>query len=380
MLTSWSPRMCGIATYSSELVSALRSEGHTVNIICHTDEECGGHTEANVYPVIDLNNPGWDAKVYDTIKQLKPDVVHIQHEYGLYMTNGDYSGNILPLLYQLNLDRIPSVMTYHSIYTSLGRSEALFTDISLRLVNSAIVHAEVQKLFLPYNLNWVPANVNVIPHGAKEVVPITNAKERFGLSGKKVALCMGWFDPNKNFEGVIKIWPDVIKEAGNDVILVIAGDVRPGASPVLTEYKDALLNAIDESPVRNNIKTIIGAFDPDTYDSIVSAADFVILPYKHASQSGNLAHAFALHKPAIVTSLEGLKAEIEASGAGIAVPAGDLDQLRKSITMLLTSDAMFKTYTERAQAYVANHIVWENIAKKHALVYQDSILKQRCVA
>ena len=95
--------------------------------------------------------------------------------------------------------------------------------------------------------------------------------------------------------------------------------------------------------------------------------------YKHASQSGNLAHAFALNKPAVVTSLEGLKAEIEASGLGFLVPVDDLDELRKSITILLTSDLILETYREHAKGYVANYIVWENIAKKHTLVYENAI-------
>jgi glycosyltransferase involved in cell wall biosynthesis len=306
------------------------------------------------------------------LEQIKPDVVHIQHEYGLYLTHGDYGGRILPLLFRLKLEKIPSVMTYHSIYTSLDRPEAIFTDVSLRLLDSAIVHAEVQKLFLPYNLDWIPHNVHVISHGAKEVVPDPLAKERFGLAGKKVALCIGWFEPNKRFEDVIEIWPEVIREAGTAAILLIAGDARPGSITGI-KYKEQLLRKIEESPAKDNIKTILGAFDPDTYDSIISASDFVVLPYKHASQSGNLAHSFALNKPAIVSSLEGLKAEIEASGAGIAVPVDDLDELRKAITILLTSDLMLETYSEHAKGYVANHIVWENVARKHTLVYENAI-------
>jgi len=372
MVTSWSPRHCGIATYSSELVGALRKNGHHVDIICHTDEEFGGHREEGVYPVIDTNDPGWDEKVYVTVQQIKPDVVHIQHEYGLYLTHGDYGGRILPLVFRLKLEKIPSIMTYHSIYTSLDRPEAIFTDVSLRLLDSAIVHAEVQKLFLPYNLDWIPHNVHVISHGAKEVVPDPRAKERFGLAGKKVALCIGWFEPNKRFEDVIEIWPEVVGEAGTTVILLIAGDARPGSLTGI-KYKEQLLRKIAESPVKDHIRTILGAFDPDTYDSIISASDFVVLPYKHASQSGNLAHSFALNKPAIVSSLEGLKAEIEASGAGIAVPVDDLEELRKAITILLTSDLMLETYSEHAKGYVANHIIWENVARKHTLVYENAI-------
>ena len=51
----------------------------------------------------------------------------------------------------------------------------------------------------------------------------------------------------------------------------------------------------------------------------------------------------------------------------------NLDELKKSITILLTSDLVLKTYVEHAKGYVANYIVWKNIAKKHTLVYENAI-------
>lgn len=68
------------------------------------------------------------------------------------------------------------------------------------------------------------------------------------------------------------------------------------------------MKAIEESPAKDKIKVITGAFNPKEYDTILNMADMVVLPYDRASQSGNLAHSFALGKPAVVTAVEGLKA------------------------------------------------------------------------
>jgi sRNA-binding regulator protein Hfq len=34
---------------------------------------------------------------------------------------------------------------------------------------------------------------------------------------------------------------------------------------------------------------------------------------------------------------------------------------------------MLDTYSEHAREYVANHIIWANVARKHTLVYENAI-------
>ena len=65
-----------------------------------------------------------------------------------------------------------------------------------------------------------------------------------------------------------------------------------------------------------------------------------MLPYEQSSQSGVLAHAFSLGKPAVVTDVGGLRAEVEASGGGVVVPRGDLEQLKGYIVLLLSTDKL----------------------------------------
>lgn len=76
--------------------------GHTVYVISHTDEQVGGHeSQPNVFGIIDISKPDWERVIFDKIMDLKPDVVHIQHEYGLYANEGDYGISIIDLLFLL---------------------------------------------------------------------------------------------------------------------------------------------------------------------------------------------------------------------------------------------------------------------------------------
>jgi glycosyltransferase involved in cell wall biosynthesis len=381
MVTPFPPRHDGIAIYSSELINAMESLGHSVDIISHLDQDVGGHeSQPNVFGIIDPTKPDWERVVFDKIMDLTPDVVHIQHEYGLYANEGDYGISIIDLLFLLFVARVPAVITYHSVYSTLSREEAMFTSLSLDTVDAGIVHEEFQKIFLPANLGRIPTNVYVIPHGAKTAVAEDvpdggEAKKRFGLEGKQVVLCIGWWEPNKRFEDVVTIWPAVLEKAEN-AVLVIAGDARPG-SPSGLYYKPKLLKAVRESPVKDHIQVITGAFTPKEYDTILSLADLVVLPYDRASQSGNLAHAFALGKPAVVTAVEGLKAEVEASQAGTAVPLGSLEDLKAALLLLLRNDELRELFSNRALEYVQKKIGWSIVAKKHILLYEIAMQKER---
>jgi len=61
-------------------------------------------------------------------------------------------------------------------------------NLSLQLIDAAIVHEELQKIFLPVNLGWVPRTSPVIPHGAEVLkaggVPMSSeSKKAYGPSG-----------------------------------------------------------------------------------------------------------------------------------------------------------------------------------------------------
>jgi glycosyltransferase involved in cell wall biosynthesis len=117
-------------------------------------------------------------------------------------------------------------------------------------------------------LGWVPQNVTVIPHGAEVLeaggVPdAVELKKAYGLQGKDVVMCLGWWEEYKRFEDVVEIWPQVVRNVP-DAALVIAGDARPGSRGGV-RYKPTLLKAVDDSPAKDIIIVIQGSFHPKEY-------------------------------------------------------------------------------------------------------------------
>jgi glycosyltransferase involved in cell wall biosynthesis len=140
-------------------------------------------------------------------------------------------------------------------------------------------------------------------------------------------------------------------------------------------YKPALLKAVADSPAKDSIFVIQGSFQPKEYLTVENTADIVVLPYEQSSQSGVLAHAFSLGKPAVVTDVGGLRAEVEASGGGVVVPRGDLEQLKGYIVLLLSNRQIRERYAQRALAYVEKRIGWKYVAGIHLLLYLSIIKK-----
>ena len=369
-LSSWPPRHCGIATYSEELIAALHHAGNDIHVICHPDGGRAGEKE--IYPVMNTEAHGWDEAVYDTVQKIDPDIVHIQHEYGLYQTFGDHGSGLFRLLFRLNVQgKYPVVVTYHSVYSRLNPMIRLYMDVMQRLVFAGVVHAEYQWMNLHANLGRVVDNVYVIPHGAASDLSVSRkeSKKKLGLEGKHVVGMLGWFTPTKGFDKVLEIWDDIAQELGDGAFLVLAGDARMG-DPNQIDFKQKLLSLIDQCVHKDRIRVELGSFTPDEYKNLMASFDLMVMPYTYASQSGNLAHSFALGVPAVVSDLEGLKAEAEASGAAIAVTQGDREELKRAILTIMGNESLRRTYIKRAKAYVKGKISWSITAKKHMKVYK----------
>ena len=376
-LSSWPPRHCGIATYSVELIEALQHSDNDVHVICHPD---GGRPgEKNVYPVMHTDVHGWDEAVFDTVQKIDPDIVHIQHEYGLYQTFGDHGSGLFRLLFRLNVQgKYPVVVTYHSVYSRLSPMMRIYMDVMQRLVFAGIIHAEYQWMNLHANLGRVVDNVYVIPHGVASDVSVSRkeSKKKLGLEGKLVVGMLGWFTPTKGFERVLEIWDDISQDLGDDTMLVLAGDARLGDENQI-DYKQKLLSLIDQLVHKDRIKVVLGSFTPEEYNGIMVSFDVIVMPYTIASQSGNLAHSFALGVPAVVSGLEGLKAEAEASGAAIAVTPGDREALKRAILMIMGDASLRKHYVRRARTYVQKKIGWTKTVKKHMQIYKKALGSKR---
>jgi len=366
-ISSYLPRSCGIAYYSTHYITALKKYAKKTNkkisikIIAHTDAKKAD------YPIINLKNKNWHHEVLKIIKKQKPDIVHIQHEYGLYETYRDCNKRVIELIKLIKQEKIPTVMTYHSVYKKLIPPHANFISETLKQLDAGILHCEYQKQALKNNIGWQPKNIYVLPHGSREDIKLEKEEVRkgFGYNEDLVIGSAGLASERKGFRTLTKQWPKVVKKIPNAILTL---ELKPHVATETRTYINKVLKEVMKSPVSDNIEFIVKDYSELEFYKRLKSFDILVLPYKSESQSGVLAHGFSVGVPAIVTDIEGLGAEIRNSKAGIAVKKRK--DFYKVIIKLLKSPKLRAKYSQNALNYVKKVSGWSIIARKTFKIYE----------
>lgn len=358
-VSTYPPDECGIATYTSYLAPELKMLENEIYVISQT----GGAGE-RVFPVFNSGDPGLAEKVFEALVKFTPDVVHIQHEYGLF---GKDSGvSVIPLLYKLKLAEIPVVITLHTVYETFTAAQALICEGILRCADAVIVHHEFQKKALEESVSG-KAKIHVIPHGVRRVEAVPDIKKRLGIQDRKVILIAGYFRPTKGYDRIVKIFPEITKKVPGACLLV-AGKTR------LQEYKayrDYFLKLIEDSPAKDDIISLRGQFPQKTFDSIISAADVVPLPYLLGAQSGIMAHCFAFEKPVVASPLPAFTDAVNESGGGLIADTDE--EFTEAIIKLLTDEELYGEKSINIRRHVKNHLNWRKVAEDTLGIYRENV-------
>ena len=357
-VSTFPPAECGIATYTQYLREGLDPAEHESFVI----SQFGGAGK-DVFP---LWHPGehFSERVFGTATRMTPDVVHIQHEYGLF--GSQHGTEIVDLLLRLRLAEVPAVVTLHTVYETITDAQRMVLRHIIEDAAAVIVHEDYQKATLDREFGR-PEKVHVIEHGIREVRPVPDAKERLGLAGKKVVLMCGYFRRSKGFDEALRFFPKVA-DACDDAVLVMAGKIRG------TEAKDVqadLYAALDKMPHADRVRYFRGQFPQYTLDALLSAADCVVLPYRAGAQSGMLSQCLAFGAPVVASDLKAFRDVLERTGGGLICedPADYAD----AIASVLTNPRLAADLRRSARSYVRETGGWSRIAERHLEVYEPLV-------
>jgi len=359
-VSTYPPIECGIATYTQYLTDALRSKRTDIYVVCHV-----GGSGPQVFPSFDYEDGDLAEKAFSTMVRFTPDIVHIQHEFGLY---GKHLGvSVVPLILQFKMLGIPVVVTLHTVYTDMDMPHKTILEAIVTNSDRVIVHEPYQldtlRQIMPERLH---DKTRVIPHGAREVDIIADAKRKLGLpEDKKVILIIGYIRPSKNFELIIDIFPQIL-ERYPDAVLVMAGRVR---GQEYVDYRNQLLERIANSPAHENIIIIRGQLPQHVFDQVLCAADVVVLPYKIVSQSGILAHCLAFGRPLVASSSRALVDTLGRAKAGLV--CNNRRDFVDCIVRVLKDEGLAKEFCENGRRFVKENISWSIIADRHIGLYRE---------
>ena len=356
-VSTYPPIECGIGTYTSFLVEALERKPNEVYIVSQYGAE-GRH----VYPCFDPGEDGIAKKIFNLTNKVTPEIIHIQHEFGLY---GELDGiAVLELIYRFKSIGIPVIATLHSVKRKLEFRKKMILETMCRELDGIIVHEENLADILRNVYHTEPKKIFLIPHGARIKNPVPDARKKLNLEGQKVILMTGYIRPTKCFDKIVDLFPDILEKVP-DALLVIASKQR---ILEINEYRESLLEKISNSPANDRIEVFRGQFPQKTFDTILSASDIMVLPYSAGAQSGIMAHAMTFGKPIVASDLPAFILRLEESGAGLYARTDQeyVDQ----IATLLTDQELYNKLSTNALSHVKKKISWDIVAQQTEEIYK----------
>ncbi len=363
------PRQCGIATFTTDLCTALATEygGDRLFAIPVNDPE--SHYEYPEQVRLELEQE--DAASYERAAEFlnfnDNDLVCVQHEYGIY---GGIAGcHILTLLRKL---KMPVVTTLHTVLRDPDRNQRTVLEEIARLSDRMVVMSEQAAQFLR-EVYAVPNNkIDIIPHGVPDFqfMDPNYFKDRFGAEGKSVLLTFGLLSPNKGIENVIRALPAILAKHPN-VVYVVSGVTHPYIRRLEGErYREELQALAEENGVSSNLILVNRFVSAEELAEHVGAADIYITPYRQEAQvvSGTLAIALGAGKAIVSTPYWHAK-ELLADNRGVIVPFENPNAIAEAVLQLLDNDGERHAMRKRAYLY-SRETIWPKTARKYMASFQ----------
>jgi glycosyltransferase involved in cell wall biosynthesis len=363
------PRQCGIATFTTDLCTALGSAYGSERFfaIPVNDPESSYEYPQQVRLELDQEDLASYDRAAEFLNFNGNDLVSLQHEYGIY--GGVAGSHILTFLRQL---KMPVVTTLHTVLREPDVHQRAVLEEVARLSDRLIVMSEQAARFLREVYEVSGEKIDVIPHGVPDL-PFMDPnyfKDKFGTEGKSVLLTFGLLSPNKGIENVIRALPAILANHPN-VVYIVSGVTHPQIRRREGErYRDELRALAEQLGVSSQVIFNNRFVSAEELVEHVGAADIYITPYRQEAQivSGTLAIALGAGKAIISTPYWHAK-ELLADGRGILVPFDSPDAIVKAVIELLENDAERHAMRKRAYLY-SRATTWPRTARAYMASFQ----------
>ncbi|WP_228388481.1 glycosyltransferase [Chryseobacterium sp. CBo1] len=368
-VSTFPPKVCGIATYTQDLIKSLHSKfGESFNaIICpiETEEE---NYEYNEYTEYKLNISDAVSYLELAAKINKNDTVELvmlQHEFGFF--NETRNGLFL-FLKNLKKDVI---ITFHTVLPKPGKELKEKVKEIAGFARSLIVMTSISADILSNDYEIPPDKITVIPHGT-HLLPFTDKialKEKYNLKNKKVLSTFGLLGSGKNIETTLKALPEIIAK-NPDVIFLILGKTHPAIVRQEGEkYREFLEDLTCTLHLENNIRFINDYLPLPELLEYLQLTDVYLFTSKDRNQavSGTFSYAIssgcAIVSTPIPHALEVLKEDM-----GIIIDFEASKQLSTAVNTLLDNESKREELRSKSLEKMAP-TAWENSSILHTLLF-----------
>jgi len=363
------PRECGIATFTTDLCTALATEYGEGRLfaIPVNDPDSSYKYPDKVRLEIEQENLSSYERAADFLNFNGNDLVCLQHEYGIY--GGNAGNHILTLLRKL---KMPLVTTLHTVLRDPDLDQRIVLEEIAQLSDRMVVMSKLAAKLLREVYAVPGEKIDVIPHGVPDL-PFMDPnyyKDKFGTEGKPVLLTFGLLSPNKGIENVIQALPAILARQPN-VVYIVSGVTHPHIRRREGEsYREELQSLAEQLGVTEHLIFNNRFVSTEELIEHVGAADIYITPYKDEAQivSGTLAIALGAGK-AIVSTPYWHAEELLAENRGVIVPFQSPDAIAEAVLGLLENNVERHAMRKRAYHY-SRGTTWAKTARAYMASFQ----------
>ncbi len=370
LIGNYLPRMCGIATFTSDLAGAIGAEAPHVNCwaVAMNDRPEGYAYPEKVRFEINQNKLFEYSTAAEFISVNHTDIVCVQHEYGIF--GGEAGSHLIKLLEEL---RMPVITTLHTV---LKEPSPAYREVMLKLsaLSDKLIVMSRKAVDMLKEIYGIPEEkITFIHHGIPDMPFIDSNyyKDQFGVEGKKVILTFGLLAPSKGIEYVLQALPAVTRKHP-DIVYIILGATHPHVLKTFgEEYRIKLQQMVQQLDIREHVIFQNRFVEMKELCEYLGCADLYVTPYLEEAQitSGTLAYAMGTGK-AVISTPYWYAEEMLAEERGIIVPFKDPDAMARQIIDILDDDITRNAIRKKAYVFT-REAVWKEVAAKYLQVFGE---------
>ena len=384
-VSTYPPRRCGIATFSADLIGAVR--------------EADAHTQCRVAAIDERNSVrAYGSEVRWRIKQgsalpyraaareidrSNAEIVCVQHEFGLYglwkgggfvgdhWIEGMYEDHLTPFLEEL---KKPALVNMHTVLPEPSPAIREAVRAIAETAHGLVVMAEtaVDILDRDYGIKERPL---VIPHGMPHIEPKgrRRLKAKLGLDGRTIVSTFGLVGPGKGLEYAIEAMPAVAARHP-EALYLIAGQTHPELLKTRgEEYRNRLQALVDELDLGEHVLFVNQYLDQKDIIEYLLATDVYVTPYLDPNQitSGTLSYALGAGKAVVSTPYLHAQ-EALAKDRGILVEFRSAEAIADAVNTIL-DDPKRKARLEKNAYTYANQATWPKTGARFLSAMQELV-------
>lgn len=374
---------CGIATYCANLVAALERQGVESDVFALQPHAWSTYLPCDTHRL--------QSEIVMRAREV--DVVHIQHEHGLFgIANGARSAarNYGRILSGLLATGKPVVTTFHTAPITgkkhrgiaalldpikafnrgrtwrnrVGKPFAAAPSKAVALVHAATTRRAFVRSGLP------ESSVRLIPHGClpqrTHTLDSADAKRALGYSSAdKLLTIFGFIGPYKGHDIAV----DALTYLPSEYRLAICGGAHPESKD---RFFERLVGKIEKLGLRDRV-TITGWLPTDQAEVYYAATDVCLAPYRDESglsASGAVTWALSSGRPTVASKIDAFQAIQRESPCMLMTTPQQPKELAWAVSRLVADKPMATRLVEAASTYCDRHS-WDSVARLSVDLYQE---------